>query len=288
MKFIIATFLIHVASTLHLPTRFLEADERFNIAVPDLYEALALEDIPTTFEAGIVLVRSNETRYGYQFGRPPDTMLRILKSPAKIVLKPLFGKVLNNSAPFHHWGLLFSFEPPSNRTNSTEEVGHIVPRPENGIVFELRNSANTGLIYLDVKRWENYTYRPEMVKFLGTLNRTDIELVNIGRAYIQHVGRKGFHDFYRNCQIFTQWYASALWVQPQLPTRMDQLLGKFIWWFKDWSMTARWVWKKVINFLGFSNNGPEVDSSAAFVPVDQLVQYHRAMNESEHRNAPEG
>ena len=287
MRLVITAFLFHITSTLCAQTRFPEADEQSTIDVPDLYAMLPLEDIPTTFEAGMVLTRSNETRYGYQFGRPLDAMLRILKSPARIVLKPLFGKLVKNPAPFDHWGLLFSSEPPFNGTNIIKQVGRMVPRPENGTVFELRNSINTGLVYLDVKRWENYTpHRPERVKFLGTLNRTDIELVNIGRAYIQHVGREGFHNFYRNCQIFTHWYAQALWPQPQLPTRMDQLFGKFVWWFKDWMKTARWAWKKVVNFLGFSNNEPEVDSSAAFVPVEQLLQYH-ATDESGHRNAPE-
>jgi hypothetical protein len=252
--------------------------ERSTIDVPDLYSILPLEDVPTTFEEGIVLNRSNETRHVYQFGRPPEGLIKALNSPFGLVLKPLFGKVINDTTTFHHWGILISSEEPFNRTNITLQVGHMVRSPETGTVYELRNSDNTGLVYLDVKKWETYIYRASKVKFLGTLNRSDIELVNIGRAYIQHVGREGFNNFYRNCQIFTAWFEQALWPRPPLSTRADQLLGKFIWWFRDWKKTAKWGWGKVTNLLGISSHVEEVDSSADFVPVDELLEWYDGAN----------
>ena len=71
------------------------------------------------------------------------------------------------------------------------------------------------------------------VTFLGTVNRTDQELVGI------QIAREGFHNFYRNCEHFTTWYIQALWPDISLATRGDQLLGKLVWWFKDRKKTIK-------------------------------------------------
>lgn len=241
------------------------------IPVPDLYESLALSDVPTTFQQGITLTRSNETRYGYQFGRPPDKLLGVLKTPLGLVLKPLFGKLINETESFHHWGIMVSTEPPYNDTSRMVRKGKDVPRPNTGTVFELRNSGNTGLVYLDVKRWDTYKIRAEKVKYLGTLNKNDIELVSIGRAYIKQVGREGFHNLYRNCQVFTSWYSKALWPRTPLGTRADQLFGKMLWWFKDWKKTLKCGWDRFANALGFKKNVEEVDQEAEFIPPQVLL-----------------
>ena len=48
-------------------------------------------------------------------------------------------------------------------------------------------------------------------------------------------------------------------------------------------------WKVgIVHFLGFSNHRPEVDPSAPFVTVDQLLPYHHAMNESGYKSGPNG
>jgi hypothetical protein len=259
------------------PSAFHEADNSSYIPVPVLYQSLSLSDIPTTFEDGMVLSRSNETRWGYQFARPPDKLLRALKTPLGFILGPLFGKWLNETQSLHHWGILVSTEPPYNRTGLGLRTGKMVPRPETGTVFELRNSDNTGLVYLDIKRWQNYKIRVNKLKYLGPLNKSDMELVNIGRAYIKQVGREGFHNFYRNCQVFTTWYSKALWPEVSLGARADQLFGKMLWWFKDWKKTIRSGRDHVVNFLGFKKPVEEVDEEVEFIPVDVLLQVNATL-----------
>lgn len=243
------------------------------IPVPELYQTLPLDDIPTTVAEDVVLSNRIRTRYGYHFGRPVTRLTRLLQNPMGKFLKPVLGRFLSDNVPaLLHWGILISNEPPYNSTGNFPRGGSNVPRPETGIIFELRNSVNTGLIYLDVKNWETYTYLPDKVKFLGPLERTDEELITIGRAYIQHVGREGFHNFYRNCQVFTSWYTKALWPKVPISKRADQLLGKLLWWFKDWKKTANWGVDKMRGFLGFRvENVEEVDSSAEFVEVEDLL-----------------
>jgi len=179
---------------------------------------------------------------------------------------------------------MVSTEPPYNDTSWKVRQGKNVPRPETGTVFELRNSGNTGLVYLDVTKWQNYKIRAEKVKYLGTLNKSDIELVNIGRAYIKEVGREGFHNFYRNCQVFTSWYSQALWPRTQLGTRADQLFGKMLWWFKDWKKTVKCGWDKFVNLLGFKKPVEEVDEEAEFVPPEVLLQESREKAEEGKKN----
>jgi hypothetical protein len=128
------------------------------------------------------------------------------------------------------------------------------------------------LVYLDVKTWENYTIRAPKVRYLGPLAKNDIELVNIGRAYIKQVGREGFHNFYRNCQVFTTWYSKALWPDARLEgRRADQLFGKLLWWFKDWGKTVKCGWDRVVNFLGFRGRVGEVDEEVEFIPPEVLL-----------------
>lgn len=240
-----------------------------HVPLPQLYRDLALEDIPTTISEDVILTLEPRTRYGYRFGRPVSWLLT---SPVTRTFLRLFNGSIAKFPLILHWGLLISDEPPYNGTRRLPRPGKSVPRPETGIIFELRNSVNTGLIYLDVMRWDNYEYREDKIKFLGKLNQTDEELIKIGRAYIQHVGREGFHGFYRNCQIFTSWYAKALWPKVPLSIRADQLFGKIIWWFKDWNRTIKWGLNKVRGRLGLRvKKEVKLDSSAEFIEVEELL-----------------
>jgi hypothetical protein len=188
------------------------------------------------------------------------------------IVKPIIGHVMSEMPSLLHWGILISKEPPNNSSDRLPREGAKVSRPESGLIFELRNSHNTGLIYLDVKNWTSYPYRQEKVKYLGILNKTDEELITIGRAYIQQVGREGFHNFFRNCQIFTSWYSKALWPRVRLSTRADQLLGKGLWWFRDWNKTAKWGSNKLMGWLGFRTpNAEDLDSAADFVEMEKIL-----------------
>lgn len=266
------------ASCTPMPFSFGNGPRRRNnlstIAVPELYQNLALEDIPTTVGEGVVLSNRIRTRYGYFFGRPVTRIARFLNSPVGKFLRPVVGRFLDDTQSILHWGILTSEEPPYNSTRKHIRGGTWVPRPDTGMIFELRNSANTGLIYLDVKNWETYSDRPEKVEFLGVHNRTDEELITIGRTYIQHVGREGFHNFYRNCQVFTTWYTKALWPKVPVSKRADQLFGKLLWWFKDWKKTAKWGVGKLKFFFGFrAHKVEEPDSAAEFVKVEELLSH---------------
>jgi hypothetical protein len=256
-----------IVSAFCLPAPF-QSNGKPYVSVPDLYKGLRLDKVPTTLEDGLVLSASNDTRYGYHFARPVDSIIRVMNGPLKVIIVPIFGKLINCTVSFQHWGILVSDEsPPTGR----KEPGTASPAPTNGTVFEPRYSGSTGLLYLDVKKWPTYWWRPQTVRYLGTLNRTDIELVNIGLAYIQHMEQGEFHNIYRNCQIFTSWYAKALWPHPALPMRVDQMRGKFWWWFRDWGRTLTHVQKKFGNFLGANNDVDELDSSIQFVPIEELL-----------------
>jgi hypothetical protein len=275
MRLLFLAVAVHLFTAVYsTPISSIEFDASDNasyIPVTDLYESLSLSEVPTTFEEGIVFTRSNTTRYGYAFNRTPNKLLHFLKTPIGRVINPIIGKWLNHTMSFHHWGILISPEAPDN-TTAEIPPGKKVPRPETGLVFELRNSDNTGLVYLDVKTWENYTIRAPKVRYLGPLAKNDIELVNIGRAYIKQVGREGFHNFYRNCQVFTTWYSKALWPDARLEgRRADQLFGKLLWWFKDWGKTVKCGWDRVVNFLGFRGRVGEVDEEVEFIPPEVLL-----------------
>jgi hypothetical protein len=276
MRLVLLAVAVHLFTLVYsIPVPSIEYDPTDNstyIPVTDLYEGLSLSEVPTTFEEGIVFTRSNTTRYGYAFNRTPNKLLHFFKTPIGRVVNPIFGKWLNHTISFHHWGILISPEPPYNDTEAEVQQGKKVPSPETGLVFELRNSDNTGLVYLDVKTWQNYTIRAPKVRYLGPLTKNDIELVNIGRAYIKQVGREGFHNFYRNCQVFTTWYSKALWPDAQLEgRRADQLFGKLLWWFKDWGKTVKCGWDRVANFLGFRGRVEEVDDEVEFIPPEVLL-----------------
>lgn len=243
------------------------------IHVQELYSQLPLKDIPTTVDEDVLLSNVTEVRYGYLMGRPITCSIR---NRLGMVLNPLLDWVWSGLPSFLHWGVLISREPPYNISNHAEllpYVGKRVPRPETGLIFELRHSANTGLVYLDLKNWISYEYRQDKLKFEGTLNKTDAELITIGRAYIQHVGKEGgYHSLYRNCQIFTAWYIKELWPKAPLNRRFDQLFGKMAWWFKDWSKTSKWGTNKIKGWLGFRKyNVEEVDSPAEFIGVEKLL-----------------
>jgi hypothetical protein len=243
------------------------------IPVQNLYRTISLEDVPTTVDEDVILTDMNNTRYGYFIGRPVE---RIFKIPLGKIVQPVVGRIMSTMPPLLHWGLLISTEPPKEHleTGILPESGKKVGRPDGGLILELRNSINTGLVYLDVKNWTNYSYRQNTVRYLGSLNQTDQELLTIGRAYIQQVGRGGFHNFYRNCQHFTEWYAKALWPEVSLVQRIDQVFGKILWWFKDWKKTAKWGSNKVKAWLGFPvAKYEEVDASTKYVDIMELLNY---------------
>jgi hypothetical protein len=241
------------------------------IPVRNLYNTISIEDVPTTVAPNVILTDANVTRYGYFIGRPVE---RIFKLPLGKILQPIVGGILTTMPPFLHWGLLFSTEPPQEylETGVLPHSGKKVRRPNGGLILELRNSVNTGLIYLDIKNWTNYSYRENKVRYLGSIHQTDEELITIGRAYIQQIGRGGFHNFYRNCQHFTSWYAKALWPQVSLSQRADEIMGKLLWWFRDWRKTAEYGSNKVIAWFGFPVKHLEgVDASTKFVDVHELL-----------------
>jgi hypothetical protein len=263
-------FPLATSSPLPFPDRAPPRGNGSKIPVQTLYSNIPLQDIPTTVGDDVFLSNNSDTRYGYHFGRPVDRFIRI--PVIGFIVKPIIGHLMSKTPSLLHWGILISKEPPNNSADRFLHGGAKVYRPESGIIFELRNSDNTGLIYLDVKNWTSYPYRQEKVKYLGTLNKTDEELITIGRAYIQQVGREGFHNFFRNCQIFTSWYSKALWPRVLLSTRADQLFGKGLWWFRDWNKTVKWGSNKFMGWLGFGTPYAEdLDSAADFVEIEQIL-----------------
>ena len=238
----------------------------------ELYRILPIEEVPTTIAPDVRLSNKTRTRYGYSFGRPVSRVERLLDTRVGSLFRPLLKKIMGEFPEILHWGLLVSTFPPFDKRGNMANAGKWVPSPKDGIIFELRNSGNNNLVYLDIKNWTSYQDAPPKVKYHGRLNKTDMELMNMGEAYIKQVGIKGFNNYYRNCQVFTSWFVKALW--PKVPTakRFDQLFGKALWWFKDWKKTAKWGTDKLKGFLGFRvDNVEEVDSEAEFVPVEELL-----------------
>ncbi len=271
-------FLLHCLSgnVLSIPVPF--SDGRSNhdredekIQQQQLYQNMTLQEVPTKVADDVFLTNYSSVRYGYHMGRPVD---RLFRHPVINFLKPMLAKLMTDLHFLQHWGVLISTEPPSpfNTTGLLPEPGSSVPSPEKGLIYELRNSANTGLVYLDLKNWTTYSWRYPQMKYLGTLNKTDEELIMIGRAYIQHVGKVGFHNFYRNCQHFTTWYSKALWPNVTLTNRADQLFGKALWWLRDMKKTARWGLNKVKGWFGFEVPHLEaVDLAAEFVKLEDML-----------------
>ena len=240
------------------------------VPVTQLYRRLPITEIPTTIENDVVLTNNTNTRYGYFVGRPVARFFRY--NVGQYLLK-LLSDVISSMTPLLHWAILISDERPQSVNGELASSGSKVPHPDTGIIFELRNSMQTHLIYLDVKNWSNYVYQQEKLIFLGALNYTDEQILNIGKAYIQEIGREGFHNFYRNCQHFTSWYIKALWPKPPpTATRGDQLLGKLLWWFRDWRKTGKWGANKLKAWLGLkTGNIKELDSSTEFVGMEDML-----------------
>src|SRR5579862_4677155 len=241
------------------------------IPVSYLYSSVPLNNIPTTVADDVVLFNRTDTRYGYFIGRPVE---RIIRNPIVKKLKPLISAVLGSTPPLMHWGVLISKEPPVQDLSQLPKSGDlVVQRPVNGTVFELRNSGNTGLVYLDVKNWPTYVYRLDTVKYLGTLNKTDEELLYIGRVFIRHIGQHGFHNFFRNCQVFATWFSKEIWPDAFLATRADQFAGKCLWWWVDPKKTLRVGKKKLLELFGYETNEIEdLDIRNQFKPVKELVE----------------
>jgi hypothetical protein len=98
------------------------------------------------------------------------------------------------------------------------------------------------------------------------LNRTDDELIAIGRALIKEIGLDGFYNVYRNCQHFTTWYIKELWPErPSISARANQLLGKLLCWPRDWKKTVKWGTNKIKGWIGLKvENMEELDSKTHF------------------------
>jgi len=249
-----------------------DTNDTLKIPVTALYKVLPIEEVPTTIALDVRLSNKTHVRYGYSFGRPVSRVERFLDSRFGAIFKPLVRGIMREFPEILHWGLLVSTCPPIDKREGIAKPGKWVPSPKDGIIFELRNSGNNNLVYLDIKNWTSYQDAPPKVKFHGRLNKTDMELMNMGEAYIKQVGIKGFSNYYRNCQVFTSWFVEALW--PKVPTakRFDQLFGKALWWFKDWKKTAKWGANKLKRVLGFPvHKMEEVDSEAEFVPVEEIL-----------------
>src|SRR5277367_2474793 len=241
------------------------------IPVTELYKVLPIEEVPTTIAPDVRLSNKTRVRYGYSFGRPVSRVERFLDSRFGAIFKPILRGIMKRFQILH-WGLLVSTNPPFDKRDNNAKPGDWVPSPKDGIIFELRNSGNNNLVYLDIKNWTSYKDAPSKVKYHGRLYKTDMELMNMGEAYIKQVGIKGFNNYYRNCQVFTSWFVKALW--PKVPTakRFDQLFGKALWWFKDWKKTAKWGANNFKSFLGIRvDDVEEVDSEAEFVPVEEIL-----------------
>ena len=265
-------FLVYVSCT-PTPSSGGTKPGKARISQKVLYRNMSLEDVPTEIRPGIILSNhTNHLRYGYFIGRPVDRMFR---GPLGSWVKKTFFIHIVAKIPFLlHWAIVISEEPPLQFTATGElpRGGSIVFHPDDGLIYELCNNQTTHLISLVVRSWATYPYRQGYVKYLGSLNRTDSELVTIGRAYIRHVGQGEFHPFYRNCQHFTTWYSKELWPKSTTSTRADQLFGKLLWWFRDWKKTARWAGEKISQWTGHKvTQTEEVDSSAKFVGVHELT-----------------
>src|SRR5579859_2590437 len=188
------------------------------ISVPVVYPQLHIDQIPTMLALDAVLTNCpGKIRYGYFVGRP---VARLFRNPFSRYLLTAIRNYLQKAPPVLHWALLISEEPPLDKDGKLlPPSGTSVPSPNTGLVLEIKNSMLTGSIYLDVKNWTTYaSTRQDKVPYLGTLNKTDDELITIGRAYIRLVGVEGFSPFYRNCQHFTTWYTKALWPETKSAT----------------------------------------------------------------------
>jgi hypothetical protein len=242
------------------------------IPVPQLYRSLPLQEIPTNIAENVILTNEEgRARYGYFINRP---VARLFRGVLGRFLLKFMTKILSSMPPLLHWAILISDEPPDTVANPSQENLIKVPSPKTGLVFELRNSMQTGLIYLDVQNWTSYMHRAEEAKYLGTLNRTDDGLMAIGRALIKEIGRDGFHNVYRNCQHFTTWYIKELWPDiPSVSARADQLLGKLLWWPRDWKKTVKWGTNKIKGWIGLNvENMEELDSKTHFAGLGWVAQ----------------
>src|ERR1700738_1642019 len=245
----------------------------------EILPQLALEDVPTYIANDTKISnRTNCIRYGYTIGRPVEPMVHGFWG--YVLNKTYLINFISRNPTLLHWGLLVSEEPPVYDSENGElpPPQTRVPHPETGILFDLRNSEidgpNTGTT-LDVLDWSTYAFHNDaLITYLGTLNHTDAELINIGRTYIRHIIKEGFHFLYRNCQIFTSWYTKALWPEMKMtPTaRIDQQAGKLIWWFRDWGKSLRLMGAKIIGWTGYKiSNVGNVDSPVEFMDLDTLT-----------------
>ena len=243
--------------------------ESTDIPISELYDSVPLCDVPTTIADEVVLFNRSDLRYGYFVGRPVE---RVIQQKVVKFIKPVVSAFFGNLPSMMHWAVLVSKEAPDDEPDFLPPDGKVVKYPTSGTVFELRNSAHTGLVYLDVKNWPNYPYRLKTVTYLGTLNKTDDELLKVGRVYIQRIGREGFHNFYRNCQVFASWFAKSFWPEVCLAQRADELLGKFLWWFKDPKKTMYVGTHRVKGWLGYNKKKLEgLDSATKFIPWQELL-----------------
>src|SRR5271163_4655083 len=133
-----------------------DGNNTLKIPVTELYRILPIDEVPTTIAPDVRLSNKTRTRYGYSFGRPVSRVERFLDSRFGSIFKPLVSGIMRKFPEILHWGLLVSTSPPFNDRDRIPKPGKWVPSPQVGIIFELRNSGNNNLVYLDIKNWTSY------------------------------------------------------------------------------------------------------------------------------------
>jgi hypothetical protein len=250
--------------------------ETIQIGMPNKYDGLALENVPISQDDNVILTNHTRVRHGYFLGRP---VRRIFGGKLGEYFQAFVGGIIGHFPPLLHWAVVVTDELPQTKLDDpTLDIGKDLLRPDTGLVIELRHDAKTDIVSLNLKNWTTYSWHPKKAMYLGSVNKTDTELITVGCIYIHEIIHGKFHGFRRNCQHFTSWYIQAIWPKAPVPgPRVDQLLGKMLWWPVNWGKTRRWMWAKVRGrFL--SRHGEEdveeLDSDTKSMTVEDLLATH--------------
>jgi hypothetical protein len=248
-----------------------------HVDVPSEYQGHGLEQVPIHAYQNVYLTNDTTTRYGYFLGRP---VRRVFSGKIGEFFQSLVGRLIGRMPPLLHWAILITSQPPptkhqdfdySGEIDPTQAIGERFPAPDTGLVVELRHDAKTDMTSLNLKNWTHYQWRPESAMYLGPINKTDTEVITIGRVYLRYLLQGGFNDYRRNCQHFTAWYIQALWPDAPVPgPRVDQLFGKLLWWGVDWKKTKTWMLGKI-----YGEEVEELDSDLEFVKLEDLLAADR-------------
>jgi hypothetical protein len=268
-------FIIFVLRVSAVPVPWIHegSGDEIHVDVPSEYQGHDLERVPIHAYQNVYLTNDTTTRYGYFLGRP---VRRIFRGKVGEFFQSLVGGLIGRVPPLLHWAILITSQPPpiegqyidySAETDTSRAIGEQFPAPDRGLVVELRHDSKTGITSLNLKNWTHYQWRPERAMYLGPINKTDTELVTVGRVYLRHLLQGGFNDWRRNCQHLTAWYIQALWPDAPVPgPRVDQLFGKLLWWGVDWKKTKAWMLAKIRG-----EDVEELDSGLEFVKLEDLL-----------------